>query len=144
MSSSDALSALVPAHDTQCVRWIEVRNVTCGQTVSSHVELADTPRSRRNGLLSRDRLTPGKGLWIVPCEAVHTFGMSYPIDLVFIDKHRRVVRLVESIGPRRLSIAWRAHSVLELAPGSIRESCTRVGDSLLFSVPQDGPCIVSE
>ena len=144
MSTSDRLSALAPAHDTQRVRCMEVRNVTRGQTVASHVELADTPRSRRKGLLSRDQLALSEGLWIAPCEAVHTFGMSCPIDLVFVDRRLRVVRLVESIRPRRISIAWRAYSVLELAPGSIRESCTRIGDSLQFLTSQWDLVDVSE
>lgn len=123
---------------------MEVRNMTRERLVAAHVELADTPNARRRGLLSRSQLAAGEGLWIAPCEAVHTFGMSYPIDLVFIDKRHKVVKLVESIRPGRIAIAWRAQSVLELAPGSIRESCTRVGDSLKFFGLQDDPADVSD
>jgi hypothetical protein len=112
--------------------------------IAPSVEVADTPKARRKGLLSRAPLASGEGLWIAPCEAIHTFGMSYPIDLVFIDKRYRVVKLVQSILPRRISFSCRAHSVIELAPGSIQESCTRVGDSLAFSTSQCDPCGVSE
>ena len=58
-----------------------VRNRTRGATLAEYVRLADTPRSRRVGLLKRDKLDPGEGLWIYPTQAIHTFGMRFSIDV---------------------------------------------------------------
>ena len=52
--------------------------------------MADSSAKRRTGLLKHERLEPGEGLWIVPCESVHTFFMKFPIDLVYLDKKRKV------------------------------------------------------
>lgn len=94
------------------------------------VELADTPAARRTGLLGRKSLGPGQGLWIVPCEGIHTFFMGFSIDVVYVDRKRRVCKTVPSLRPWRLSVCLPAHSVVELAAGSIATSGTRKGDQL--------------
>ncbi|MCU0245429.1 MAG: DUF192 domain-containing protein [Bryobacter sp.] len=109
-----------------------VRNVTRATVVASEAGIADTSRTRRTGLLKHDRLEPGEGLWIVPTEAIHTFGMRFNIDVVFLNKRRQVVKLREDMPRRRMSVCWRAHSVLELPPGTIRATQTAVGDQLEF------------
>ena len=93
------------------------------------VRLAGDGRNRRKGLLGRECLGSGEGLWIVPCEAVHTFWMRFPIDLIYLDRKHRVVKTRSNVGPWRLSGCLRAHSVLELAAGSIRERkrCRAIG-----------------
>src|SRR5438094_428185 len=80
-----------------------VRNRTRGAIVASKVELADTPRARRTGLLKRDRLNAGEGLWIYPTQAIHTFGMRFPIDVAFIDRRMRVKRIYHQLAPFRLT-----------------------------------------
>lgn len=59
------------------------------------------------------------GLWLGPCAAVHTFGMRYAIDVVFLNRHGRVIRLVPALGPRRWAFCRRAASVVEFETGSI-------------------------
>ncbi len=71
------------------------------------------------GLLLRRRLHLGIGLWLLPCRAVHTVGMRYDIDVVFLDQHGRVLKLVRRLKPWRLALCLRATSVIELQGGSI-------------------------
>ena len=117
-----------------------VRNRTRGATLASHVELADSPRARRRGLLRRDKLNPGQGLWIFPTQAIHTFGMRFPIDVVFIDRQLRVKRIYHQLAPFRLtSLVWSAQSVLELPSGSLAGTNTSVGDELQISPREESP-----
>ncbi len=74
-----------------------------------------------------------EGLWIVPCEGIHTFGMKMPIDSVFLDKGLRVKKLQLGLKPGRVAMCLTAHSVLELPVGSIASSATAVGDQLEIS-----------
>lgn len=106
------------------------RNRSTGRTLAARVRLADTPATRSKGLLGRDRLDPEEGLWIVPCPMIHTFFMRFAIDVVFLDRRLRVVRVLERLKPWRLS-PWvlRAHSVLELAGGAL-DGGVSVGDEL--------------
>ena len=67
-----------------------------------------------------------KGLWIVPCEAIHTFWMKFAIDAVFLDKNKRVTKVVSNLRPSRLAMSLRARSVLELPAGRGRR---RAGQS---------------
>ena len=111
-----------------------VHNCTRGATVAANVRVADTPRARRVGLLHDKNLAPGEGLWIYPTQAIHTFGMRFPIDVVFLDRRLRVKRVYHGLPPFRLtSFVWGAQSVLELASGSLADTGTAVGDELRFS-----------
>src|SRR3989454_11159977 len=115
-----------------------VRNRTRGAILASKVELADTPRARRTGLLKRDILNAGEGLWIYPTQAIHTFGMRFPIDVAFLDRLLRVKRIYHRLAPFRLtSLVWGARSVLELASGSLASTGTAVGDELQFSLREE-------
>jgi|SRR5689334_744591 len=101
--------------------------------VATHVQLADTRASRRKGLLGRDSLEPTAALIIVPCFAIHTFSMRFPIDVVFLDRDGVVVRVVKNLGPRRIAAAWRAHAVVEMAAGGPGSGDVRCGDRLYLS-----------
>src|SRR5215471_10156470 len=115
-----------------------VRNRTRGATLGSDVRLADTPRARRTGLLKRDKLNPGEGLWIYPTQAIHTFGMRFPIDVAFLDRQLRVKRIYRELVPFRLtSLIWGARSVLELEAGSLASTGTMIGDELQFSLVEE-------
>ena len=94
------------------------------------MDLADTSSKRRVGLLRHERLESGTGLWIVPCESVHTFFMKFPIDLVYVDKKKRVKKVRHAVPPWRLSACLTAHSVLELPAGTAEKTGTRPGDEL--------------
>ena len=96
------------------------------------IELADTSEKRRTGLLKHERLEPGAGLWIVPCESVHTFFMKFAIDLVYVDRKHRVRKVRHAVPAWRLSACLTAHSILELPPGTAQQTGTQAGDELLF------------
>jgi len=107
-----------------------VRNETRNTILADAADQADTSAKRRTGLLKHERLAPGEGLWIVPCESVHTFFMKFPIDLVYLDKKRRVLKVRDSVPAWRLSACLRAHSILELPAGTAKSTGTVPGDVL--------------
>lgn len=109
-----------------------MRNQTRNLVLGRAVEVADTSEKRRVGLLKHERLEPGGGLWISPCESVHTFFMKFAIDLVYLDKKRKVRKVRHAVKPWRLSMCLTAHSILELPAGTIRDTGTRPGDELLI------------
>ena len=112
---------------------LKVLNLTRQTVLADCLEVADHGASRRKGLLGRSGLPAGEGLWIVPCEAVHTFGMKFPIDLVYLNRNKRVKKVRSGVAPWRLSACLAAHSVLELASGTIHRTQTRPGDTLEIS-----------
>jgi uncharacterized membrane protein (UPF0127 family) len=67
-------------------------------------------------------------MWIVPCEAVHTLFMKFPIDLVYLDRKLRIKKIKHSVGPWRISTCLSAHSIIELPAGTIRSTQTECGD----------------
>ena len=108
-----------------------VRNVTRGTTVSSRALLARSFWSRLRGLLFRPPLGPGDGLVIEPCAAIHTLGMRYPLDVLFVDRLGRVIGLTEMLTPNRLFAGVRgARQTIELPAGAIKASGTALGDML--------------
>ncbi len=109
---------------------ILVRNQTRQTLLADRAEKADTSAKRRVGLLHHKSLAQGEGLWIVPCESVHTFFMKFPIDLVYLDKRLRVRKVRHAVPAWRLSACLTAHSVLELPAGSAVETGTVAGDEL--------------
>jgi len=109
-----------------------VRNQTRNTVLANAAEVADTSAKRRIGLLKHERLDPGEGLWITPCESVHTFFMKFPIDLVYLDRHLKVRKVRSRVRPWRLSSCLLAHSVLELPAGTVKQSGTQAGDELTF------------
>ncbi|MGI8770920.1 MAG: DUF192 domain-containing protein [Acidobacteriaceae bacterium] len=112
---------------------LKIRNLTRQSVLAHSVEVANHGAKRRRGLLGREGLSPGEGLWILPCEAVHTFGMQFPIDLVYLDRNKRVKKVRSDVPPWRMSACLSAHSVLELATGTVRRTQTRPGDRLELS-----------
>ena len=112
---------------------LKILNLTRQTVLADYVEVADNGATRRKGLLGRSELPAGEGLWILPCESVHTVGMKFPIDLVYLDRKKRVKNVRSDVPPWRLSACLSAHSVLELASGTIRRTQTRPGDMLEFS-----------
>jgi hypothetical protein len=122
-----------PAEQSPASSLMTVSNLTRGTVLATCLEVADTGQKRNKGLLGRKGLEPGGGLWIVPCESVHTFFMQFPIDLVYLDRKYRVKKVRHSVGPWRLSACLSAHSILELPAGAIQSSQTQRGDTLEIS-----------
>jgi uncharacterized membrane protein (UPF0127 family) len=113
------------------MRLFRVVNKTRGTTVGESIELASTSLTRLVGLLGRKGLDSGGGLWIMPSSGVHTMGMRFAIDVVGLDRNLKVIKLWHELPPYRVtSVSTRMRSVIELAPGSIRENRIEVGDTL--------------
>jgi len=113
-----------------------VENVTRGLTIATRVAVAGTSAGRRRGLLGISDLESDSGLWIAPCEAVHTFGMKMPLDTVFLDAQFQVRKLSSNLKPWRISVCLSARSVLELRAGTILRTGMQPGDRLLFRAAQ--------
>ncbi|MEO7143782.1 MAG: DUF192 domain-containing protein [Bryobacteraceae bacterium] len=104
--------------------------MTRGTLLADSAEIADTSARRRRGLLKHSGLEAGQGLWIVPCEAVHTFGMKFSIDVVFLNKARKILKIRKAMPRRGIAVSLLAHSVLELPAGMADSTATAVGDQL--------------
>jgi uncharacterized membrane protein (UPF0127 family) len=125
--------------------FLQVSNLTRQTVLATRMELANSGPKRNKGLLGRNHLAPGEGLWIVPCESVHTFFMQFPIDLIYLDREKRIRKLRSAVPPWRMSVCLTAHSILELPAGTIRNSQTQRGDTLEFSpVAEPGDSAASE
>jgi hypothetical protein len=112
---------------------LRISNLTRQTELASCADVADSAKTRNKGLLARTSLLPGEGLWIVPCQSVHTFFMKFPIDLVYIDRNQKVKKVRGHVGPWRISTCLSAHSIIELPAGSVSASQTISGDQLHFS-----------
>jgi hypothetical protein len=113
-------------------RW-KIVNLTRQTILADRVAVADSAANRNKGLLGRKGLELGEGLWIVPCSAVHTFGMRFTIDLVYVDRDKRVKKVRSGVPPWHMSACVTAHSVVELASGIVCATQTQAGDLLEFS-----------
>ncbi len=114
-------------------KQVYIYNATRQTFLATNATVANTYLSRLVGLLGRTRrwARPGQGLWIVPSCGVHTIGMLFSIDLVFLDRGRQVVHLEESVAPFRISkVSLKSTSVVELPPHTIFRTRTQVGDRL--------------
>jgi len=109
---------------------IHVHNVTRNVVLADAAQVADTSAMRRTGLLKHTSLAPGDGLWIVPCESVHSFFMKFTIDVLYLDKEYKVKKVRPEMAPWRVSACLTAHSVLELPAGTITRTGTKPGDQL--------------
>ena len=112
---------------------VYVYNKTRETFVATKARVADGYLSRLVGLLGKTRrwARAGQGLWIVPSHGVHTIGMLFAIDLIFLDTGKQVVHIEEHVRPFRISrVSLKANSVLELPPHTVFRTGTRVGDQL--------------
>ncbi len=118
-------------------RTVYVYNQTRETFVATEAIVADSYLRRLIGLLGKTQRWArlGTGLWIVPSRGVHTIGMLFPIDLIFLNKQKEVVHLEEHVRPFRISkVSLKASSVLELPAHTIYRSGTKVGDRFEISV----------
>ena len=114
-----------------------VINLTKKSWLATKVRKADSFVTRMVGWLKRSKLGPEEALWLTPSKGIHTIGMKFPIDVVFLDKENRVLGLTSGMAPYRISgIQLRGYSVLELSSGTIRKSRTEVCDQLEISLAE--------
>ena len=107
-------------------------NATKKSVLSSQCHFANSVLKRMIGLLNRKHLEAGEGLLLDRCYGIHTFGMRFPIDVLFLDKDLRVIRVVNALPPYRTCVVRKAVYVLELPVGAIEQSRTEAGDQVQF------------
>lgn len=106
-------------------------NQTRQRVLITHGIVANTWWTRLKGLLGRASLQPGEGLLLRGEQAIHTIGMRFPIDVLFLDSSQRVVHLIPRMGAQRFSpFVTNASDVLELPAGVIDETGTMLGDQI--------------
>ena len=110
-----------------------IRNVTRDTELANAAWVARGFVSRLVGLMGRASLEPGEALVLDPCTSVHTAFMRFAIDVVYLDRSKRVVKAVSALKPYRVSGVLRgARSVVECPSGVIEETGTVAGDELVF------------
>jgi uncharacterized membrane protein (UPF0127 family) len=108
-------------------------NQTRQAYLATALAVADTHWTRFRGLLGArsSDFRNGSGLWITPCHGVHTLGMGFPIDVVYLDRGMTVIHIQHELQPWRFaSIRAHAASVLELPCRTAAETRTAVGDKI--------------
>ena len=114
-----------------------VINLTKQTWLATKVRKADNFFTRLIGLLKRKHLGPEEALWLMPSKGIHTIGMKFPIDVVFLNRGHHVVGLMSGLLPYRISaVHLSGYSVLELPNGTIKKSCTEIGDQFEISLAE--------
>jgi uncharacterized protein len=114
-------------------------NVTRQTFLATQLRVADTHYQRLLGLLgtSPSAFQDGAGLWIVPCHGVHTIAMRYPIDVLYLDEENRVIRIVDSVRPWRMTpVIVESATVIELPAHTAWNTGTKVGDGIEIKIRQ--------
>jgi uncharacterized membrane protein (UPF0127 family) len=117
-------------------------NQTRQAYLSTELSLANTHWTRFRGLLglSADDFGNSSGLWIIPCRGVHTLGMAFAIDVIYLDRGLKVVDVQSDVKPWRFTpVRLRAASVLELPCHTAAATKTEVGDTIVITLPKDRP-----
>ena len=108
-------------------------NSTRQASLADDLRIADTHWTRLRGLVGAkaSQFVSGQGLWIVPCRGVHTLGMGFPIDVIYLTADNTVVHLESNLHPWRFApIRWNAKTVLEVPADTIRSTGTQLTDCI--------------
>ncbi len=112
---------------------MEVTNKTRNRPLGANIRTASGALARMRGLLGSDGIPAGGGLWISPCRGIHSIGMKFAFDALFLDAAMKVVGAYRSFGRNRVSRVFpSARGVLELPAGTIETTGTQVGDEIAF------------
>lgn len=123
---------------------MKITNRTRGTLLGSRVRMADSWLGRLRGFLGRSEPQWGEGILLLPCNAIHTLGMTYSLDVLFLDGEGKVLELRRSMPPWRITHRVRGgRYVLEVPVGTIDASDTRVGDELTWNEPVNEELIIS-
>ena len=111
----------------------QLRNDRTGEVLARQLEGAFRLNARRRGLLGRTTFAPGAALLIAPCSSIHTWGMRFPIDVLFVSRSGRIRKIVSRVPPWRVVFGIGSFAVIELPAGAVDASTTKVGDVLRIS-----------
>lgn len=110
-----------------------LENVSTQKIIGDRIEIADTDEERRAGLLGRKNLTKGEGLIITSCEAIHTFGMKFNIDVLFLDKNKTAVSYNANVRHSKIiKAAFPAEYAVELPVGTLESSKVKIGNKFTW------------
>lgn len=117
----------------------ELRSFATGATIAT-VRIARGPLHRAVGLLLTETLAAHEGMWFDDCAAIHTLGMRYPIDVIFLNRDSRVIQTIESVPPHKLAVTClKATVTIELGSGTLERSRVERGDRLYLTTPSSVP-----
>jgi len=112
---------------------VKIINKTKNTVIAEEYICADSLLKRLKGLLGTKALKTGQALILDPCNSIHTFFMKYPIDVIFVNRDNKVVKIITSIPPFRLTgIYFSASYAIELPANTIKPTEISLGDSLLL------------
>ena len=110
------------------VQFIDQQGIAYG--TSFNINKTETAMERTRGLLGRSELADDEGLWISPCNSIHTFGMGYALDIVYLNRKKQVKKITPNLKPRRLSFSLLAASVIEFKAGTTERLPLKKGDTI--------------
>lgn len=106
-------------------------NARTGRLVAHSLQTAFDSTARRTGLLRHGSLPEGCALIIAPTNAIHTFCMRFPIDVAFVARTGRILKIRPDMPPWRIAAAWRGYAVVELPAGALAKSGTGPDDTVV-------------
>lgn len=110
---------------------MHIVNKCSGYVLGSNIQCADTFISRLKGLMCRKGFEEGEGLLLSPCNMIHTFGMRFALDVVYLSGDFKVVHMIENLTPGHMTpMIKQAVSILELPAGMIEKAKIKLGDEL--------------
>lgn len=123
---------------------LTINDETAGCVLAGKATLANHFGERLVGLLGRRALKAGEGLVLVPCNAIHTLLMRFPLDVAFVDREFHVVHVLSDLRPNRIPPpvpgAWLA---IELPAGALVKAGVAVGDTLTLTRNDDNSALVA-
>ncbi len=106
----------------------QLRDAQTGEILVPRLEIAATLWQQTVGLMGRREFPSDTGLWLRSCNAIHTFGVRFPIDVLFLDGEGRILRTVSRLHScRACGPVWRAKTIVELPAGTLTRTALRVG-----------------
>ncbi|HVF11009.1 MAG TPA: DUF192 domain-containing protein [Abditibacteriaceae bacterium] len=144
------------------MRYVRLSNHTRQTVLCEKCGVADNMFTRGRGLLGKSALPAGEGLLIIPCPAIHMFGMRFALDVIFLTRENIVTDCVENIAPGKLYVAkarglhseaiidpplpapkeaMNPYAAVELPVGTIARTSTQIGDQLAIKQDMDAATI---
>lgn len=115
------------------MKIITIRNKETNALIADNIGLANTMITRFVGLMNKKKLEDNEGILLTPCSSIHMMFMKFPLDIVFLDKKNKVIKIIENIKPWKISpVVFMAQSVLELPSGTVSKIGLKINDILDF------------
>jgi uncharacterized membrane protein (UPF0127 family) len=122
-------SLTLPSYEPSESNLFVLANLSTGKTIVDRLERPKTWLGRTRGLLGRRALDAGEGLWLERCWGIHTVGMRFPLDVLFLDDDLKVVGFEHGARPGRLAIMnAKAKHVVEMPEGTLKTADLLLGD----------------